>query len=554
MRKAAGLVATLALLAACTTAAPAPPPGAAQASSWPVQAHRPVPNLTQAIAAAAHLGPAGPETLVSLNFALRIRNSDELKRVIASGRPVSAGQYQAQFGPDPALVHDAIAYLRGAGFAATWQAGSALIAANGSATAADALLGVVIERYRAAGGSSFYAASGTPALPGPLTAVALSVTGLDSYSGGQDYAIKPGGLTAPDVLSFYNIKPLRDRGLDGSGETILFPEIESIPQANIKDLEKFASEFGLPPFSQVLTIKTSSDWGTPEKPAGEAVLDLEIAHEIAPAAKLVAYVAGPQFTFMDRAFDQMVTDHLGTIVSESLGACEPGSPDGHRSTYQGIEDRAVAEGMTHFVASGDSGAYTCGEDNDLADSFPATLPTVTAVGGTTVFESTQGTYFKEFAWGSPIDQSGSGGGPSLVYPLPDWQKGVALADGHGFRQVPDVAANADPQTGFRIVFNGEDTEIGGTSAATPMWAGLVALINQDLVSKKLHEVGFANPAIYWMGAHATSLPAPPFHDVTAGNNLGFNAAPGWDFTTGWGSPDGDALDAAWVTYIKGGGS
>src|SRR5205814_7519168 len=181
-------------------------------------------------------------------------------------------------------------------------------------------------------------------------------------------------------------------------------------------------------FSSVLTIKTNSNWGTPQKPGGEAVLDLENAHEIAPKAKLVAYLAGAQFTFLDRAFDQLVTDKLGSIISESLGVCEPGTSSSHRTAYSSIQDRALAQGMTHFVASGDSGAYTCGQDHPIAGSFPATLSTVTAVGGTTVFESTSGGYFKEYAWGSAIDQSGTGGGPSLVYPIPDYQKPVARAE------------------------------------------------------------------------------------------------------------------------------
>jgi len=489
-----------------------------------------MPTLAQAIQSAAHLGPAGPNTTVSLNFTLTRRQP-----------------------ADAALIPAAVAYLDREGLDARWHDGSSLIAADGPAPAVDSLLGVEIENYRQADGSTFYATLQAPALPGQLAAVAGGVTGLDSYARSLAYAVKPGGLKPPDVMDFYDMKPLRDRGLDGSGETILFPEIETMPQQSINDLEKFAREFNLPPFSGLLAIKTDKSWGTPEKPGGEAVLDLEIAHEIAPKAKLVAYLGGPQFTFMDRAFDQLVTDHLGSIISESLGACEPGAPSGHRDAYSSIQDRAVAQGMTHFVASGDSGAYTCGEDNDIADSFPATLPSVTAVGGTTVFESTQGTYFKEFAWGAPIDESGTGGGPSLVYPIPDWQKPVALADGHGFRQVPDVAADADPQTGFHIVFAGQDTQIGGTSAATPMWAALIALVNQDLVAKKLHEVGFANPAIYWMGANQTKFPTSPFHDVTAGNNLAFNATKGWDFATGWGTPDGAAIDDAWVTYKKSGG-
>jgi kumamolisin len=179
---------------------------------------------------------------------------------------------------------------------------------------------------------------------------------------------------------------------------------------------------------------------------------------------------------------------------------------------------------------------------------------VTAVGGTSVFESTSRVYFKEAVWGSPLDETGTGGGPSQVYPIPDWQKAVGDSNGHGFRQVPDVAGDADPVTGFHIVFGGEDTEAGGTSAATPLWAATIALVNQDLKKKGLRQVGFANPAIYWMGANQSKFPANPFHDVTAGNNLAYRATTGWDFATGWGSMDADALDAAWILYIKGGGA
>jgi kumamolisin len=269
---------------------------------------------------------------------------------------------------------------------------------------------------------------------------------------------------------------------------------------------------------------------------------------------LVIYLSAADFAHADRAFDQMVTDHLGSVISESLGACEPETPVGHRDLYASIQDRSVAQGMSHFIASGDSGAYTCGINAAPAASFPSTLPNVTAVGGTTVFESVQGIYFKELAWGAPINESGTGGGPSQIYPLPDYQKIVGQAAGHGLRQVPDVAADADPATGFHIIFGGQDGQAGGTSAAAPLWAATVALIDQDLKRKGMRETGFANPAIYWMGANSSKLPAPPFHDVKVGNNLAFDAAPGWDFATGWGSMDAMALDAAWILYIKGGGA
>jgi kumamolisin len=354
-----------------------------------------------------------------------------------------------------------------------------------------------------------------------------------------------------DVTTYYNIKPLRDAALDGSGQTIMLPEIDDL--ANLSDLDKFASKFGLPAFDSLLTVKRDANWGTPEKAQGEAVLDLEILHSVAPNAKLVVYLSAPDFGHSDRAFDQMVTDHPGSIISESLGSCEPDTPSGARNNYTAIQDRAVALGISHFVASGDNGAYTCGTDQEPAGSFPSTLPTVTSIGGTTVFESQQGVYFKEYAWGSPLDESGSGGGASQFYATPDYQKNEAQPGAHGMRQVPDVAANADPSTGFHIIFGGQDVQVGGTSAATPLWAGIVALINQDLKQKGLREVGFANPALYWMGENSSKLSPKPFHDVIAGNNLFYDAGTGWDFATGWGSMDAAGLDAAWIKYIKGGG-
>src|SRR5947207_15588942 len=211
-----------------------------------------------------------------------------------------------------------------------------------------------------------------------------------------------------------------DAGLDGSSQTILLPEIDDL--RNLNDLEKVAAKYGLPPFASVLTVKRDPSWGTPEKAQGETALDLEIVHEVAPKAKLVVYLSAPDFGHGDRAFDQMVTDHLGSIISESLGSSEPDTPSGARNVYSAIEDRAVAVGISHFVASGDNGAYTCGVDQDPAGSFPSTLPTVTAGGVTSVFESEQGVYFKEYAWSSPLDQSGGGGGASQFYAIPTYQK------------------------------------------------------------------------------------------------------------------------------------
>ncbi|HYT12087.1 MAG TPA: S53 family peptidase [Candidatus Nitrosopolaris sp.] len=543
-----GALAALALLGAtaCSpaqTARPAPPAHSVTPT--------PVP-LATAIKQAAKLGPSGMATHVDLSLGLKVRQGDELARLVASGRTVTPEEYVMRFGPDPIRVKAAVEVLTSNGLKATWRPGSALIAAGGPAPAVAAMFAIDIEDYQLPSGATFYASLDTPKLAPVLAAVITSVNGLDSYRHERTYAVRPGGLTPTDVLAFYNLKPLRDAGLDGAGITVVLPEIDDLP--NLTDLNKFAAEFGLPPYDPLLTLKRDTSWGTPEKPQGETTLDLEIIHQVAPAAKMVVYFSAPDFAHADRAFDQMVSDHLGSVISESLGACESDTPSGHRDQYASIQNRSAAQGMSHFVASGDGGAYTCGVAAAPATSFPATLPNVTAVGGTTVFESVQGVYFKEVAWGAPLAEGGSGGGASQFYAVPDYQKVVSQAAGHALRQVPDVAANADPSTGFHIVFGGHEGQAGGTSAAAPLWAATVALIDQDLKRKGLRETGFANPAIYWMGANASRLPARPFHDVTGGNNLAFDAMPGWDFATGWGSMDGAALDAAWITYIKGGGA
>jgi kumamolisin len=542
------------VFAACapTTSSSAVPPSKVPPAPASLAPASPPPMLAAAIRNAARLGPSDTATTVSLSFALKIRNPERLAALIASGQTVTPDAYAAEFGIDPAQVKRAVADLQRSGFHASWRPGSSLIAADGPAPLAAALLNVDIESYRLPNGTIFYATLDQPRIPTPLANVAASVSGLDNYRRARSFAVRRGGLTPTDILSFYNLQPLRQAGLDGTGQTIVLPEIDDLP--NLNDLNKFATEFSLPQFDSLLTIKRDPSWGTPEKPQGETVLDLEIIHEVAPNAKLVIYLSAADFGHGDRAFDQLVTDHLGSIISESLGACEPDTPSGHRNTYAAIQDRAVAQGMSHFVASGDSGAYTCGEDQDPASSFPATLPTVTTVGGTTVFESVQGVYFKERAWGSPLDESGTGGGPSQFYPIPEYQKNVAQSSGNGQRQVPDVSAAGDPATGFHIVFSGKDGQVGGTSASTPLWAATVALINQDLKKRGMRQVGFANPALYWMGANQGTFPARPFHDVTTGNNLLFDAGTGWDFATGWGSMDGAALDAAWILYVKGGGA
>jgi subtilase family serine protease len=183
--------------------------------------------------------------------------------------------------------------------------------------------------------------------------------------------------------------------------------------------------------------------------------------------------------------------------------------------------------------------------------FPCSDPEVTCVGGTTVQDASTGDYGSETVWADgsdPTNPEGSGGGISQLFNRPPWQTGPGTDNSYSAadngRMVPDVSADADPQTGYAVfIVNvhlvGEDDEYGGTSAAAPLWSGLIALLVQSVGRR----IGFFNPTLYALGAQAASFPAAPFHDITTGNNLYYPATPGYDLATGWGTPDGAALAA-----------
>ena len=199
----------------------------------------PTPLLATAISKATHLGKAGSATQIDLSLGLKVRQPDQLAKLIASGQTLTPDQYSARFGPDPAAVSAAVRALTSAGLQATWNPGSALIAVAGPAPIVAAFFNVNIEDYRLPNGTTFYASLDAPFLPPEIAAVVTSITGLDNFRRDRTYAIRPGGMTPTDIIAFYNLKPLRDSGLDGSGITIVLPEIDDLP--NLSDLNKFAT-------------------------------------------------------------------------------------------------------------------------------------------------------------------------------------------------------------------------------------------------------------------------------------------------------------------------
>jgi kumamolisin len=277
--------------------------------------------------------------------------------------------------------------------------------------------------------------------------------------------------------------------------------------------------------------------------SGEIMLDIQVVGGLAPGAKIVMYFT--EFT------EQGWTDAINAIVTDSSNSptvvsCSYGNPEdatGTAWTRMAIKRvdaafaAAAARGITICCASGDDGSRDQAPDARAHADFPASSPHVLAVGGTRLEADGTG-ITSETVWNDGPG-SATGGGVSKLFPLPAWQAGAGVPVSANpphrrGRGVPDVSADADPQTGVVIItLDGRHlTVIGGTSAAAPQWAALLARINQSLGAT----VGFLNPLLY------TRLnPATVLRDITAGNNGAYPAGPGWDANTGWGSPGGSTL-------------
>ena len=291
-------------------------------------------------------------------------------------------------------------------------------------------------------------------------------------------------------------------------------------------------------------ISASVDGGansptTPDSADGEVMLDIEVAGAIAPGAKIVVYFApNTDQGFLD-AITTAVHDTTNqpSVISISWGSAESNWTAQAMTNFDEAFQSASAMGVTVCVASGDNGSSDGVSDGKNHVDFPASSSFALGCGGTTL-QSSNEKIVSEAVWNDLPSGGATGGGVSNIFPLPTWQKGfdVPAPTIHGGgRGVPDVSGDADPNTGYNILVDGEHAVFGGTSAVAPLWAGLVARLNQEMRKPS----GFLNPLIY-----AKAVEASGFHDVTQGNNGNFTAAAGWDPCTGLGSPNGTGLEAA----------
>jgi uncharacterized protein (TIGR03437 family) len=377
-------------------------------------------------------------------------------------------------------------------------------------------------------------------------------------------------LAPDDLATIFNIAPLYNAGIDGTGQTLV---IAGETDVNMSDLAAFQARFNLPPNLPQLML-----FGPDPGVTGsltEADLDLEWSTAVARNATIVYAYATNVFTAAQYAVDQ----NLGQMMSISYGGCEA-----YESiAYRGVAQQANAQGMTIFVSSGDSGAATCDRGGPVplathgaTASWPASFPEITAVGGTE-FNDGGGTYWAtknnandasalsyipETAWNDSVAANAleaGGGAPSVQFSKPVWQTGLGVPN-DGVRDLPDISLTASPfKYAYLIQSQGFLQAVGGTSASSPSWAGIAALLNQYLMSNKVIAqpgLGNINPVLYRLAQATTDV----FHDISSGSNqvpclqsspdcidgmVGFSAGPGYDLATGLGSVDAFHLITEW---------
>jgi subtilase family serine protease len=513
----------------------------------------------------ALLGATDPRTTIDFSLVLRLPGQASLPRFLGElENPTSpsyhhfidATTFGERFGVSRTVLDRAAARLAIDAVQVTrsYPQRTALDV-RASAGTVDRLFGVRLMNWRGVGGRSYHAPIGKPIVPPDLRQAVIAVAGLDSAAVETDDATAIQSTTPATVTSAYDVSPLARQHITGQGEAIAVVEFGQFQQA---DLDGFDQQFGLP---AVTPRNVPVDGGTNDDSASavaEADLDLEVAHEIAPGAQLLDYNA-PQTTASGAdAFgsivDQIVADGQASIVSDSWGSCELTMPAGDiRRDEQAIE-AAAARGISIFAAAGDTGAYICQDDNGndhrLSVDWPASSPYAISVGGTSLSMTATGAYQGETAWNDALEQSGGGGGLSVDFARPSWQvgPGVSNAFSNGKRQLPDVAADADPWSGWDTYTGGAIQVAGGTSAATPFWAAATALIAQYAGERSMGRLGFVDPMLYAIAAGPQRVPG--FHDITIGTNRYYPATSGWDFATGLGSPDVYNLAQDIVAYMK----
>jgi hypothetical protein len=485
-------------------------------------------------------------------------------------RWLGSEEYADQFGLSRNDVSQVAAWLETEGFHIEYVAKDRdFIAFSGTAEQVQKTFRTEIHQYTI-GGEPHYMNASAPLIPQALANVVLSLRGLNDlrpkHVGARDRKVAQSAadthtLAPDDLATIYDIAPLYERGVDGSGQKIV---VVGDSRINLSDIRQFCSYYHLPGGDPRIVECCTADPGeTGDEFEGE--LDVEVVSAVARNADIIFVYSGA----IDEAVSYAIDNNLAPVISESFASCEQAASDlGDSSgTWQSPALTASSKGITWVAASGDSGAAACDPgfsggvaSNGLAVAVPASVPEVTAVGGTefnegsgSYWSATNGGFAKgyipEIAWNESSTNYGlasTGGGVSTFYTKPPWQTGPGVPN-DGMRDVPDVSLTAAVHDSYWIYYLGAWGTQNGTSASTPFFAGIVVLLNQFLTEAGQGTAGNINPTLY-----ALSRSTGIFHDITTGDNIvpctvgspdcavgsfGYPAGVGYDLATGLGSVD-----------------
>ena len=472
-----------------------------------------------------------------LAVGLPLRNQPELENLLQQiADPTSPNfrqyltpqQFAERFGPTEEDYQALAAFLRANGFTVTdTHSNRTILDVSGTVADIESTLHVHMAYWDHPVRGRFFAPDREPSLDAGVTI--LDVTGLDNFVVPRPMDLKSRPLATGTLLTtgsgpngLYIGNDFRAAyapavTLNGAGQSIGLFELDGFYSSDVQANFKQA---GLSPVPTE-TVLLDGFNGAPGSGNVEVTLDIMMAAYMAPGASNIIVYEG---TNWNDVLNRMATDNLASQLSSSWGY----SPT--NATTEQIFKQMIAQGQSLFQASGDNGAYQGGI------MPPADDPNVNVVGGTSLTTAGAGG-----PWQSETTWSGSGGGESTTWSIPGYQQPAIMSAAGGsatMRNIPDVALTADVQL-FLICNNGSWVEVGGTSAAAPLWAGFLALANQQARASAKSRVGFLNPLIYGIGAGSNY--ASDLHDITTGNNNGFNALVGYDLATGWGSPSGQPL-------------
>jgi kumamolisin len=501
---------------------------------------------------AREVGPADPDEQIEVSVYLR-RGSEQPEfpsvEVIGSQLPrerrhLSREAFATAHGARAADIEKVRAFALRYGLAVVSEdRPQRSLRLRGSVQAFNDAFGVKLTRCEHRSGT-YRARTGPISIPSDLNGIIEGVFGLDNRPQAKPHfrmrKARPRAVavsyTPLQVAQAYNFPS----GADGSGQCIGIIELGGGYTA--EGLNSFFSSLGIS-MPKVTAISVdggkNTPTGDPNGPDGEVELDIEVAGAIAPGAQIAVYFApNTDQGFIDAITTAVHDTNLRpSIISISWGGPENSWTAQARDALNSACQDAVAIGVTVFAASGDDGASDGDPNGKPTVDFPAASPYVIGCGGTKLTISGN-TIASEQAWNElSANEGATGGGVSQVFALPSYQQSANVPkapNGFAGRGVPDVAGDADPETGYSVLVDGQSSVIGGTSAVAPLWAGLLARVNQLLGTN----VGYLNPLLYSVNVEQA------MHDITSGSNGNYSARPGWDACTGLGSPDGKALVTA----------